>query len=329
MTIININIIESAEQVISGIPKTITISTNIPVSVFYTLDGTTPTLLSNIYTGPIFLPINLLTVTLNVFATNGVVTSPIITEVYTTDVLENARLPHSATDVEAGTIIPSLYPFGNNPIHPLGNYLNPGDAGINVDNPDLPQISNGFDSNGNPNNFTNAPFNSENYDILYTTTDAEGQTGPNIGNLPANVKIEMPIAPPEETEQFSNIFNPRAYIIFQDFSKENPNDPPQVNKQFFSLEDPEKARDGNYYYNSGLDAPPVNGSFLRAHYNPRDNTFNYYYLDTWANRWIISKTPYIPTGTYDGNLSQISSGRNGKGVGQVFEWLPFARRVLF
>ena len=48
-------------------------------------------------------------------------------------------------------------------------------------------------------------------------------------------------------------------VIFQDFSKEDPNGPAQINKQFFILEDPERARDGNSFYTSGLDAPPTAG----------------------------------------------------------------------
>lgn len=327
MAVINLTITESSNQIIAGIPQTVTITSNIPTSIFYTLDGSTPTLFSNIYTGPIIMPVNLLSVVLSIFATNGVDSSPVIVENYSTNILNDIRLPHSATDVPAGTNIPDLYPFGTNPIEPIGNFLNPGDASITVDNPDLTQLSTGFDSNGNPNAFTNKPFNTENYSIKYTTTDVNNQ--PTIGNLPATVKIEVPPGPPETTEQFTNLYDPRAFVIYQDFSKEDPNGPAQINRQFFTLEDPERARDGNAYYNSGLDAPPVSGSFLRSHYNPRDNTITYYYLDTWTNKWIISKTPYQPTGSFDGNLSRVVFGRDNGGAGKVFEWLTFTRRVLF
>lgn len=326
MAIITLIIDESEEQVVSGIPKTITITSNIPSSIFYTLDGSIPTLFSNIYMETIFLPFDKLSVTLNIFATNGVDSSPIITEKYTTNILNNARLPHSATNAEPNVNMPSLYPFGTNPIQPIGEYLNPGDAGTTVNNPDLPLIASGYDSNGNPNAFTNKPFTSENYNIIYSTTDSIGQPG--VGNLPSSVKIKVEEPPSETTEQFSNFFDPRAFVIFQDFSKENPDDPIHINRQFFTLENPERSRDGNAFFTSGLDAPPVNGSFLRSHYNPRDNTITYYYLDTWTNKWIISKTPYQPTGTFDGNLSGIALS-NKPGAGFIFEWVPFSRRVLF
>jgi hypothetical protein len=329
MAVITLTITESANQVISGIPQSVIISANIPSSIFYTLDGTIPTLYSNIYAGPISLPINMLSITLNIFATNGVDSSPIITEVYTTNMLNDTRLPHSATDVAAGANIPGLYPFGTNPIQPTGQYLNPGDAGTNINDSSLPTQIVGYGSDGYANSFTNQPFNSTNYNIVYSTADSEGQVTPGVGNLPANIKVQPDISIPEESDQFSNMFDPRAFVIFQDFSKENSGDPVHINRQFFTLENPERARDGVSYYNTALDAPPVSGSFLRSHYNPRDNTMSYYYYDSWSNRWIISKTPYKPTGPFDGNLSKIVFGRDTGTNGVVFEWLNFTRRVLF
>ncbi len=326
MAIISVTILESSDQVVAGIPRSVAITTSIPATIFYTLDGTNPTLSSDIYVDPIIFPTYSLKVELRVLATDGLTFSPIIIEEYETNMLENARLPHSATDAQAGSNIPGLYPFGTNPIQPNAQFLSPGEAGITVDNPDLTEIPSGYDGAGNEVGFTNEPYNLENYSVVYTTRDAQGQ--PTVGNLPANVTIEIPDAPPEESEQFSNLFDPRAFVIFQDYSKEDPDDPPHINRTFFSLENPETIRDGNSYYNSGLDSPPVMGSFLRSHYNPRDNTMTYYYLDTHNSRWIISKTPYQPTGSFDGNLSGVVLSKN-KGAGFVFEWLPFTRRVLF
>lgn len=330
MAVISITITESEEQIVAGIPRTISISANLPSTIFYTLNGEDPDLFSNIYTSPIFLPVDELSITLKVLATNGVDFSPIVSEKYQTNILQNIRLPHSATTVPAGENIPGLYPFGTAPSQPMGEYLSPGDAGITVDNPDLPSEPTGFDGEGDPNAFTNEPYDIENYSIVYPTRNYLGEYGKGIGTLPGKVTVPEQPPLPETTSQFTSTFDPRAFVIFQDFEKENPEDPAVINKQFFSLQDNTTTRDGNNYFTSGLDAPPVNGSFVRSHYNPRDNTITYYYLDTWANRWIISKTPYQPTGSFDGNLSAIKfSRRSQKGVGMVFEWLPFTRRVLF
>lgn len=330
MAVISITITESSEQVVAGIPKTISITTNVPAMIFYTLDGSIPTTFSTIYTGIIFLPFDQLTITLSVLASNGVDSSPIITETYLTNMLDNTRLPHSATSTQPNDgSTADLYPYGTAPIQPVGTYLSPGEAGITVDDPTLPSISTGFDGSLNQTGFTNQPYTVENYQIVYSTTNAEGETGLGIGNLPASAKITPEIPEPETSQQFTNTFDPRAFVIFQDFDTADPNDPPQINRQFFTLEDPNKARDGDYYFNSGLDAPPVSGSFLRSHYNPRDNTISYYYLDTWTNRWIISKQQFKPTGSFDGNLAVVPQDNSSAGSRYVMEWIPFARRVLF
>lgn len=328
MAVISVSITESEEEIVSGIPKTISITTNVPSTIFYTLDGTEPNLFSNIYTSPFNLPIDNLSVTLKALATNGTDYSLVVTEIYTTNILENARLPHSSTDAEAESALPGLYPFGTNPIQPDTTYLNPGDAGITVLNPDLPSTPTAFDGDGYEAAFTNEPYNNENYSIVYSTRNSKGESKPGVGTLPGSVTVLDEPAIPEYTSQFTSTFDPRAFVIFQDFEKENPEDPPHINRQFFTLENPNTARDGNHYYTTGLDAPPVNGTFLRAHYNPRDNTITYYYLDTWTNKWIISKTPYQPTGTFNGNLSGVAVSKQ-KGAGFVFQWQPFARRVLF
>lgn len=329
MVVISVSITESEEQVVAGIPKTVAISTNVPSTIFYTLDGSVPTLFSTMYTGPIFLPVDKLAVTLNVFATNGVDSSPVVSETYLTNVLGNTRLPHSATDQSAEPNIPDLYPFGTPAIQPNAPFLSPALAGVTVDDPEKPSTPTGFDGTGAGTGFTDQPYTIENYQIVYSTTNAEGETGLGIGNLPAIAKIKPEDPIPESTQQFSNMFDPKAFVIFQDFDKENPNDPPQINRQFFTLEDPNKARDGNHYFTAGLDAPPVSGSFLRSHYNPRDNTISYYYLDTWTNKWIISKQQFKPSGSFDGNLAAVPMAGREPGSRYVFQWIPFTRRVLF
>lgn len=330
MAVISVTITESVEQIVAGIPKTVSIATNVPAMIFYTLDGSIPTLFSTVYTGPIFLPVSPLSITLSVLASNGSDSSPIVTETYITNMLDNTRLPHSTTDAppnDASQV--DLYPFGTEPNQPVGTYLSPGVAGVTIDDTAKPSTPTGFDGALNPTGFTNQPYTVENYQIIYSTTNAEGETGNGVGNLPASAKIKPEDPVPETSQQFTNMFDPRAFVVFQDFDAENPNDPPQINRQFFTLEDPTRARDGNYYFNSGLDAPPVSGSFVRSHYNPRDNTMNYYYLDTWTNKWIISKQQFKPNGDYDGNLSAVPIGSRAPGSKYVFEWVPFTRRVLF
>jgi hypothetical protein len=304
------------------------------------------------YTSPIFLPFDQLLITLSILATNGTDSSPVVVEQYMTDIVNsNARLPHSSTNARPGAIIPDNYPYGTPPFEPKQQFLNPADSGVTVYNPAKPAQPTAFDGAGNPTAYTNKPYDSSHYQITYSFRDAEGasnvgligngQIGGPLGNVPGAVTLPPgtigDIAPntaqtgqqgPEETSQFTTMFDPRAMVIFQDFSKEDPTDPPQINRQYFSLEDPERVRDGTLYFNTGQDASaPVSGSFVRAHYNPRTNEITHYYRDSWSNRWIISTSPYQPNANYSGNsdLAASAMGRSSK----VFEWIPFQRRVLF
>lgn len=333
MAVISVTITASDDQIMAGIPKTVSIATNIASIIFYTLDGSVPTTNSTQYTGPIFLPVSQLVVILNVFATNGTDSSPVITEIYQTDMVDgNARFSRNDTNQPPGFNLQGLYPYGDNGIQPGSLFGNPANVGVTVDNPALPAEPTGFDGTGTNTGvgFTNNPYNLQNYNIVYSTQNAEGETGPGIGNLPANVQIDPPVPSvgPEQSQQaFNGLFDPKAFVIFQDASTENPNDPPIINRQHFTLENNERARDGNAYFNSGLDAPPVSGSFLRSHFNPRTNMVTYYYLDTWTNKWIISTQP-AASGGFNGNLSGVAFSGNS-GAGLVFQWLPFTRRVLF
>jgi hypothetical protein len=146
--------------------------------------------------------------------------------------------------------------------------------------------------------------------------------------LPGQVTIDIKPQPPETTNQNSNTFDPKAFVVFQDAATEDPNLPPSINRMHFSSEDSNINRDGNNFFNSGLDAPPTSGTFLRSHFNPRTNSITYYYLDTWSNKWIISTAPFNPNGGWDGNMAGMALSRQS-GAGFVFEWLPFTRRVLF
>src|SRR5208337_5105101 len=114
-----------------------------------------------------------LVVTLSIMATNGVISSPIVIETYMTNIVDsNARLPHAATTARPESNIPNTYPFGDAPYQPDQEFLNPAKSGVTVYNPNLPAIPSEFDANGNPAGFTNQPYDSLNYQIIYNDKNA-------------------------------------------------------------------------------------------------------------------------------------------------------------
>lgn len=341
MAVISITITNSSDQTIPGIPNTVSISTSEPAIIFYTLDGSTPNTYSPIYVSPILMPQALLSITLNVFATNQIDSSAVITQQYTGIQSEiptaaGARLPHSAT-TPVNTISNGLFPFGTGGPSSDVTYLNPADAGTTVYNESLPATSNGFDANGNPTGFTNQPIANFKFKQKYSTSNVEGEVYPGVGTLPATVTVIGKQTPVEYSQEQSNfadkIFNPRALVIYQDSTTEDPTNPVHINRPYFSLEDQEIVRDGNLLFNTGLDSPPTMGSFVNRYYNARTNMMTSYYYDNTTARWIISSSPFQPTTPNVGNLSGMVFSRakqNGTGgAGMVFQWQRNARRYLF
>lgn len=340
MGIINITIIESSEQTIPGIPNTVAITTSEPAIIFYTLDGTTPNTYSPVYVGTILMPQSLLCVTLNVFATNQIDSSAIITQQYVGDagaIITSAgdRLPHSATtNPNNSSTNYSEFPFGTDGPCPV-QYLNPADAGTTVYNQGNPAATpSGFNADGYAAGFTNRPTQAYQFKQVYSTTNVEGEVFPGVGNLPAKVTIIGKSYPVEYKREISNfadkLFNPRALVIYQDSTTEDPTNPVNINRPYFSMEDQEIVRDGNLLFNSTLDSPPTMGGFVNRNYNARTNMMTHSYYDNTVGRWIFSSFPYQPTTKDVGGLSVMVFGRSGPNSDgrKYFKWLPFQGRHL-
>lgn len=328
MSVISITITESSQQIISGIPKTISLSANIPSSIFYTLDGKDPNVSSSIYVGPINLPTNNSSVTLKIFATNGVDSSPIISNVYAPSTL-GSRKPHDTViGLPSGVGVPDLFPYGDNaPLNPI-RYGKSG--GITVDAPDVPNIPDGYDGSatGTHSNGTDKPLTA--YEFVYSTANSKGEIGHGIGTLPATVTISIPETDKqqESSKTSDKFFNPRAMVIYQDSRNPSPDNVPQLNRANFSLQNLERSRNGSLLMNTAFDSSSVTGSFLRQQFNPKDNTITYYYRDSDNGRWIISVEPFSPKNDNIGALYRVIFSGRKDGSSHVFKWIPFMSRKL-
>lgn len=329
MAVISITLTESSLQLVAGIPKQITVEVSIPSTVFYTLDGTDPDVNSDIYLSALDLPTNVSSVILKLFATNGADSSSIISKTYSSSFV-GLRQAHDR--ILNASPVPeereNMYPFGNISSLVPPQYGNM--AGTTVDSEDIENIHDGYDGTATGTSVGGTDLPLSEYDLIFSETNIKGERGHGIGTLPANVTVRIPApsSPSTSSNTNSKFFNPRALVIYQD-STDPPLDPevPQINKQFFSTDNPEVVRNGAFLFNTGLDNMQPTGSFLRAHLNPREQKVTYYYHDPATLRWIISKEPY--QGPASGpNLSNIVFSSRQSGAGLVFQWVPFVGRRL-
>jgi hypothetical protein len=328
MSVISIIITRNPIELVSGIPLNIQVSTNIPSTIFYTLDGSDPTNDSDIVIGGLTLPTDRASVYFKAFATDGTNTSPIITQVYQNNTISKLRQPRDKVIGLNNSIInQDRGIFGSNSPNPNITFGNTG--GITVDDPTIVGIPDGYDgtATGTPASFTDLPL--IDYKFTYSTTDRLGQTGKGIGTLPAQIKIYVPPPAPEESNTASKLFNPKALLIIQDGTKPPANpDISLINRGLFTLSNPNTS-DGVDYTKTAFEGSNNTGSFLRQFYNPRDQTITYYYFDSKALRWIISKEPYTPIKPDLYNYSMLVFPKKyGPGSMYIFEPGIFRRRYL-
>ena len=330
MATITITIAESPLQLLAGIPSNITLSTNVPSTIFYTLDGSEPSFSSPVALGQIIMPTDSGSVVLKAFATDGVDTSAVITQEYITNVVP-ARHPYDKVTIGDDSCGKATYPFGS----PAGAFNIPqifgNTGGVIVDSNQATRTPDGYDGTATS---TGAGFFTppeSQYQFLLSETNAIGEMGRGLGTLPARV-ISVKPRNDNTQQQSSNaaspFFDPRALVVFQD-SRDEQYDPdvPKINRPYFDLEDQAKARDGSML--TTTDSVTPQGGFLKAHYNPTDNTLTYYYYDNRVARWIISKEPYHASQNPTSNMSgMVTRSSRGQGVGMIFKWIPFKYRSL-
>lgn len=334
MAVINITIEESSTQVISGIPQSVSLTTSIPATIFYTTDGTEPTTDSSVYIGgSLTLPTNNSSVVLKLYATNGTDASPIITETYAPNIT-TVRKPHSTVIGLNPTEIAleDKFPFGGNSPNPNVTYGPPG--GIVTDSPEVEnQDLGGFDGTATDTHVGGTDLPLTDYKLQYSTTNYLGETGVGIGTLPGKVTIRVPNptasrnVPSSSSKTSDNYFNPKAMVIYQDSRDPAPDNIPQQNRMNFSLSNIERSKNGSILFNNAFDSNMVSGSFIKQFYNAKDNTMTYYYRDNDTNQWIISKEPYTPKSDMGALYKMVFSSR-AQGAGHVFKWIPFMYRKL-
>lgn len=283
--IIILSIEESVNQIIAGFPEYIILSTNIPSTIFYTLDGSDPTESSEIFVDRIVMPTDGLTRTLKAIAYSGSSTSSILEETYftTTKDLNKSRL----LGKEGISILPT--------------------GAVIID-------SLAYDGDGNPAQSTSIPF--IDLDLVASTTNNIGEPikGTSIDFI--NFSLEQPIVqPPIVSSPNNNLdFDPKAqYIIIDGTTPEA-----IANQTVRVINRPANSMDlySKVHTQNQAGYQLISGNFVRHMVNPKTGVITFYYRESRENRWIKS------TQKIEGDHSLVISSNSGGPPGSfVFRWI--------
>lgn len=294
MAIITLSFSASEDQVVSGIPKTVEISTNIAATIYYTLDGSLPTLFSSVYVDSVSLPTNQNSITLSAIAyftdeNDNLVPSSVLSQVYSTD---QSDLDRTRWINFEGVVY--SYPGGLDiPFY----YDVDGEVSVSIDVPvaDLLLVASDRDHQG----------------TFVGTDTAVGTTDPDqTATLVDNDRPEY--ASPNETT-----FNPEAaFIQIDGRSTADDQVVELINGPYMSLRDLKTSYGGIEFYNTA-GTNYISGDAVRHHYDRQRNIIVFYYLDSNTNRWVKSIQD-LDDATQIGSTPNIQNPL-------IFQWMEFGR----
>ena len=280
----------SVEEIVAGVPKTVSIESNVPATIYFTLDGSTPTINSPIYISTISMPFGETTVVLSAFGVNADgYDGPILTQVFSADV--------SQVDIAR----------------------NLGLEGIVVDRFDDPTNTVvGYDAGGDPVSFTDIEL-----DEIHSS---QGRLGIADG---VKIELQKP-NPEDTGNPFDDNFvissnndngfyNPFAKVIYIDNANDNVVD--TYSRPWGSMRT--NHMHGNMWSAQELrssDSNYISGGYMRTFYNKATNSMVSYFYDNNTNRWLRKRQdlPNVP------NIFQS----NYSGQASVFQWIGRGRHSI-
>lgn len=261
MAVVTLTFLGSDIEIASGIPKFMTISSNIPATIYFTLDGATPTINSPIYIDTFEMPDNTNTILVSAFGIDGVGDpGSILTQSFSPDVT---------------SITVSRYT---------------GQEGVAVDRYD-DETDNviGHDADGNPIAYTDYDDGFIGLRILRSDTGLYGmsegtQIDVNVPDPSLTTTTSDDGFVPFSTPEIGELFNPEARVIFIDNRKDN--DINIVLKPYGSLHNIYKEFGGKRLRESADDATYISGGQVRRFYDARNKVMVSYYFDHNESRWV-------------------------------------------
>jgi len=295
MTVAVLTFTTSEKEISSGIPQSVSINSNVPATIYYTLDGTSPTTDSPIYIDTISFPTGINSLTLSAFGIDGdSVSGPILTQFFA----PNTTKITVSRNVGAEGFVIDRFNMGE-------------------DNPT------GFDSEGSPARFID--FDPNDLTILQSV---RGFLGIGEGT---SLKVNIPL--PQDTPSFiddnfqpfstpekAELFNPYAKLILIDNRLNN--DINIMPRPWGSLSNVYKEFGGKRIRSSASDATYISGGFVRKFYDARNNVMVSYYYDNNENRYVknIQTLPSNIPNIYIGGINMMPI---------VFKWIERGKQSSY
>jgi len=259
MSTILLTLKESDIELVSGIPEYVEIYSDVPATIFYTLDGSEPDESSFIADGEVYMPTE--SVTLKAIALSAELESDVLEISYYTDQSNISRA------------------------------RNVGDEGINIFPSGTEALeSMSFDSDGDSAQETY--IETLDLDIKSSTTSRLGfkidkDSTVSFVNFPeATRDITKPYQGRISTTNNNDSFDPSAGLIIVDGSTEEAFRSQSVvviNRTSGSFD----AR-GDFWNDHLKDRPIISGNKVNSFYNPKNGKYVSYYYESRENRWIES-----------------------------------------
>lgn len=294
MSVVTLTFVGRGHEKVAGIPEFVEIISGVAATIYYTLDGSLPTPLSTLYSGPVQMPTDVSSVVLSAvgyyFDGYGLVPTTVLSNRYGPDWSELRTAKFLTFDG-----ITYMYPGGLN-------------------------IPYWYDSSGEASVFLDVP--PEDLSFIVSDRNADGSD--------RDSEVDFASVPPEKTgtrfddnfDEFSSddedTFNPDALFILIDGTKpQDPADVTLINGPHMSLRDPRRNFRGlDFYSVNGTNY--MSGSMLRYHIDRSKGIMAFYYFDSNSSRWVKSIQPLANT------LNTVSPIQ-ANSTPLVFKWNNYGR----
>jgi hypothetical protein len=198
-----------------------------------------------------------------------------------------------------------FYPFGSQNNSPNVKWFNEHKEPL-YDETNSNAFYNGYDENGDPNNFSNKLYTESNYQIEYNLLDSTQMFyEQDLSNRPdlldfsnQNIVFQISQTPSTDQEQSNDFvpgYDPNAHVTFQDCSLLNDTTAVSYNSESFTYADVYKERIFSKIYGQGgweNQLPTMN--FINSYYNELTNVMTFVYCDTLNQKYIFSSVPVTP-----------------------------------